>query len=145
MPRRLLPLLVLVCAAAVVGGAAGEAPRPASDAAAEAVAGPAALVRPDDAPADDPFPVRRTRATEAQLPDILKPIDAGPLVRLPRGEFEGRVRAAGRVAADAKVVPRVVDARFKAALAGTDKSGAAGGDLVGTAELDLVNPAPTPR
>src|SRR4051812_35130632 len=119
MPRRLLPLLVCVAVAAAVGSAAGEAP-PAPASPPLAAAGPAALGHPaePEPPGRGPFPARRLPPTEAQVPEVLKPLDAGPLARLPRGEFEARVRAAGRVAADARVVPRVTDARFKAALVG---------------------------
>jgi hypothetical protein len=127
--RRLL-IVTCVCVAAAVGIAAGDPTT--VGAAGEAVAGPAALSHPDATPVEDPFPLRRLRATEAQLAEIQKQLEPGPVVRLPRGEFEARVRAAGRAAAAAKQLPRVADARFKAALAG--------GDLVGTAELDLVAP-----
>ena len=132
MPRVLL-ILVCIASAAALGGV----PLSASDSPALAVAGPAGLLRTDDASIADPFPILRIRPTEAQLPEALKQLDAGPLVRLPRSDFESRVRAAGRAAADARVLPRITDARFKAALVG--------GDLVGTAELDIVNPASTPR
>src|SRR5262245_48334141 len=134
---RLLSLLACVSLAILIGSASGSDPTPPAPAP-QAVAGPAGVVPIDDSAAvDDPFPIRRFRATEAQLPDLLKQLDPGPLVRLPRTDFENRVRAAGRVAADAKVVPRITDARFKAALVG--------GDLVGTAELDLVNPGESAR
>lgn len=129
---RWLRLLLVIPIAAVIGGL----PSWASDSAGQAVAGPAATLRSDD-PVADPFPIRRIRATESHAPALLKQLDAGPLVRLPRTEFEARVRAAGRAAADAKVIPRIIDTRFTATLVG--------GDLVGTAELDVLNPAPTPR
>ncbi len=132
MPRG-FPLLVCVAVATAVGAASGGGPPPAG----QAIAGAAARVPPDDTHVDDPFPIRRFRATEAQLPELLKQPDIGPLVRLPRSDFENRVRAAGRVVADARIVPRITDARFKAALRG--------GDLVGTAELDLTNPSDSPR
>ena len=130
LPRVLVPLLL--CIALILGGA----PSPASDTPAQAVAGFAGAI-PPDVGAGDPFPIRRIRATEAQLPDLLKQLDPGPLVRLPRAEFESRVRAAGRAAADARILPRITDTRFKAVLVG--------GDLVGSAEFDILNPAATPR
>lgn len=131
-PRVLAPLLLCVALALVVGGA----PTGASDTPAQAVAGFVGSIPSDDG-LGDPFPIRRIRATEAQLPDLLKQVDPGPLVRLPRAEFESRVRAAGRAAADERILPRITDTRFKAALVG--------GDLVGTAEFDIVNPTATPR
>jgi hypothetical protein len=82
-------------------------------------------------PADDPFPIRRVRGTDARLPDLLKELDPGPVVRLPRAEFEARARAAGRAVARAKQVARVVDATYHATLDGSD--------LTGTAELGILN------
>ena len=52
-------------------------------------------------------------------------------MRLARGDFEARVRAAGRVAAGGRNLPRLAEARWKASLAG--------GDLAGTAELELAH------
>src|SRR5262245_1364057 len=82
-------LRVAVCAvlaAVALGAAAGEdAPPPPIPA--QAVAGPAAAAHRDAEPVEDPFPIRRLRASESQLPELLKQLDAGPLVRLPRSEF----------------------------------------------------------
>ncbi|MBA4067679.1 MAG: hypothetical protein C0501_29040 [Isosphaera sp.] len=121
-------LLATVAAAAAVGAAA----RPAPSAHTPAEAGPAA---PSPSPADDPFPIRRIRATEADLADVRKQLDPGPLVRLPLAEFEDRVRAAAR-AAEARPTPRLAEARYRAALDGAD--------LVGTAEWELVSHGPGP-
>src|SRR6187397_2494149 len=129
---RLMSLLLGLAFATAIGGA----PSSATDTPAQSVAGPAAVLGSDESGAD-PFPIRRIRATAEQLPDLLKHLDAIPLVRLPRGEFESRVRAAGRASADVKLLPRITDTRFKAALIG--------GDLVGTAEFDIVNPAARAR
>ncbi|MCE9562954.1 MAG: hypothetical protein K8U57_13000 [Planctomycetes bacterium] len=128
MPRWLL-LLASVALAVVVGSAAGEVPSVGTPG--QAVAGPSALVHPDGLPVEDPFPIRRLRATEAQLSEAQKQLEAGAIVRLPLSEFEARVRAASRVATEARQTPRITDARFKAALVG--------GDLVGSAELEIVN------
>ena len=84
----------------------------------------------------DPFPIRRVRVTEEQLPDAIKGLDAGVLVRLPRDEFEARVRKAGRVAAEARITPRVAEASYTATLTGDD--------LTGTAEWVVVNPCGRP-
>lgn len=134
MPRWLL-LLTVSAAAAVAGAFADDAPsvRPPG----QAVAGPAAVLHPDALPTDDPFPIRRLRATDQQLAEAQKQLEAGPVVRLPRGEFDARVRSAGRAAADARLVPRIADVRYKASLVG--------GDLVGAAELDIVHVGTAPR
>jgi hypothetical protein len=129
MPHR-LPLFTCVALAAVAGAAWGDSART-SGPPAQAVAGPAAVAHAELLPVDDPFPIRRFRANEARLADLLKPADSDPLVRLPRGDFEARVRAAGRAAAEARDLPRVTETRFQASLVGSD--------LVGTAELDLTS------
>ena len=134
--RRVLSTLVVsigIAIATTLGGV----PSRASDPPAIAVAGPAGAFRPDDEPIADPFPVRRVRVSESQLPDLVKQLEIGPLVRMTRTEFEARMRAAGRAATDAKIAPRITDARYTAKLVGAD--------LVGTAELDIVNSAGTPR
>jgi hypothetical protein len=82
-------------------------------------------------PTDDPFPIRRVRATGAVSPDLLKELEPGPVVHLPRAEFEARVRAAGRAVARGKLGARVIDASYTATL---DNS-----DLTGTAELGILN------
>lgn len=113
-------LLALACAAGV---ALGAPPRPPAE----------AVVRGalDIVPADDPFPIRRVRGADARLPDLLKELEPGPVVRLPRVEFEARVRAAGRAVGRAKHGARVTDATYTAELDG--------GDLTGTAELGVLN------
>ncbi|MDY3563489.1 hypothetical protein R5W23_005100, partial [Gemmata sp. JC673] len=75
--------------------------------------------------------IRRVRAPASKLPEVLKEFEPGPVLRLPRGEFEARVRAAGRAVARAKQAPRIVDASYTAELDG--------GDLVGTATLGVLN------
>ncbi len=135
MPRWLL-ILVSVASAAVVGSAAGDPPSSLSTPG-QALAGPAVFAHPDSLPVEDPFPIRRLRATESQLLEVQKQLEPGPIVRLPRGEFEARLRSAGRIATDARQPPRITDVRFKASLVG--------GDLVGTAEMEIVNPGKTSR
>jgi hypothetical protein len=133
MPRvrgLLFSILLIALAAAIGTAASGEVPH-ASDTPAQAVGGPVSIIYPDVIPVEDPFPIRRLRVTETQLPDVLKQLDAGPMVRLPRSEFDARVRAAGRAIAETKMLPRIVETRFKASLVG--------GELVGTAELELAN------
>src|SRR5262245_49853503 len=125
MPRRCTAVLCIALSAAL--GTIAGAPTSASDSSGLAVAGPAAAARVDE-PLVEPFPIRRIRTTETQLSELLKQLDAGPIVRLPRAEFENRVHAAGRAAADAKVLPRITATRFQAVLQGSD--------LVGTAEFD---------
>ena len=60
----------------------GALPCSASYPAGNAVGGPAAALRSDE-PNVDPFPIRRIRAAESQVPALLKQLDSGPLVRLP--------------------------------------------------------------
>jgi hypothetical protein len=133
MPRWLLILATV--GAATIAGAAADPPgvRPPG----QVVAGPAAVLHPDSLPVEDPFPIRRVRATEQQLAEAQKQLEAGPVVRLPRGEFDARVRSAGRAAAEARLAPRIADARYRAALVE--------GDLVGTAELEVVHTGTAPR
>src|SRR5688572_24151759 len=96
-------LLVIALAAA---SAVGAVPRPpVSVAVREAV---------ELLPVDDPFPIRRVRGTDTHLPDLLKELEPGPVVRLPRADFEARVRAAGRAVITAKSAARVVDATYAA-------------------------------
>lgn len=85
--------------------------------------------------ADDPFPLRRLRASEDRLAELAPELGSGPWVRLPREEFESRVRAAGR--ARAAPPSRVVDVRLRAAWAD--------GDLQGSGEWDVLNPGAGPR
>lgn len=120
MPRVGWLLVVLATAAGV---AAAAAPRP--------PLAPAVAAVVDAAPADDPFPIRRVRGANARLPELLKELEPGPAVRLPRDAFESRVRAAGRAAASVKLAPKLADATYTAEFDGTD--------LIGTAELGVLN------
>ena len=129
--RRLLLISVCVAIAAGIGLATGEDPPRRSQTLDFAVAGPAAAIAPDTAPIDDPFPILRVRIGESQIPAVLKQPNAGPLVQLSRSEFEARVRSAGRQIAEARTIPHLTHSRYSAKLIGAD--------LVGTAELDLVN------
>ncbi|MFM8274412.1 MAG: hypothetical protein ACKODX_19070, partial [Gemmata sp.] len=104
--------LLLVCLC-VAGTALGAVPRP--------PVGPVARAGVDLAPADDPFPIRRVRG--AGPGELLAELEPGPVVRLPRAEFEARVRAAGRAAHLAKHGPRVADAVYTAELDGPYLSG----------------------
>ncbi len=113
-------LLVLAVAA---GGAVASVPQPPLKLAARAAL--------DAIPTDDPFPIRRVRADAALLPDLLKQLEPGPVVRLPHAEFESRVRAAARAVVAARRTARVVDATYAATLES--------GELTGTAELGILN------
>lgn len=128
MPRW---VLLLICPAVAVGVADQDTPPPSRATTSPVIALPA----PE--PVEDPFPIRRLRASESQLPEVLKQLDAGPLIRLPRAEFEARVRTASRAVAEARVVPRITGAEFRATLIDEE--------LVGTATLQVVNPSRQPR
>ena len=88
------------------------------------------------APVDEPFPFARVRVTPAQLPDALKQLDPGVLVRMPREDFEARVRKAGRAVAASRAVPRLLKAEYAATFDGSD--------LRGTAVWTILNPGPLP-
>lgn len=121
MPPSRWLLLVVVGAVALGTATGGALPPPAA---------------PPAEPHDDPFPIRRVRVTEAQLPDVLKATDPAALVRLPRDQFEARARKAAATAAAARTTPRIVEATYTAALAG--------GDLTGTADWVITNPCGRP-
>jgi hypothetical protein len=114
-------LVVLFACAAGIAVAA--VPRPPADTIVRGVV--------DFVPADDPFPIRRVRGNDERLPELLKELESGPTIRLPRLEFESRVRVAGRAVSQAKQAARVVDAVYYADLEN--------GDLSGTAELGILN------
>lgn len=90
---------------------------------------------PPAATATDPFPIRRVRLTEAQLPEAVKQFDPGTLVRVPRADFESRIQKAGMVAGP-RPAPRVIEAKYTASLVGSD--------LNGTAEWVVANPVMGP-
>ncbi|MDB5306387.1 MAG: hypothetical protein JWO38_589, partial [Gemmataceae bacterium] len=128
----LVPLLVVAAGLGSVSAGAGDDPGPP----AMAVVGAAPLVTADAGPVDDPFPIARVRVMEAQLAGALKQFDPGAAVRLPRDEFELRVRKAGVVAAGARLAPRLVEAKYTATLSDAN--------LTGVAEWVILNPGPQP-
>jgi hypothetical protein len=134
MPQPRLVLLAVVFAAAAAGAMPGRGGPPVEPAA--AVAGAGVVAGTDPGPGDDPFPIARVRVPADRLADALKAFDPGPLTHLPRDEFEARVRAAGRAVAERRAVPRLLEARYTAALTGND--------LTGEAEWVIVNPRPGP-
>src|SRR5580698_7763450 len=132
-----LQLIAILAVAMGVGLATGGDPPFQPQSPAIAVGGPAAAVRPAPISYSDPFPILRIRAGESQVASILKQPDSGPLVRLLRNDFEERVRAAGKLVTEARDVPRITHSRYSAKLMGND--------LVGTAELDVVNSGSVPQ
>src|SRR5436309_9940179 len=116
--RRLAASLVL---AGVLVAVTGEAAPPPSDPFG-AVAG--AVARPVPcAPPADPFPIRRVYVAGDQLTAALGRATKGSLVRLPRDEFEAKVRAAA--AATSGPPPRLVEARYRATLSDAGLTGTA--------------------
>ena len=83
----------------------------------------------------DPVPLRRLLITPDRLPEEMKRLRQAALVRLPRAEFEDLVRRAARGVA-ARNPPRLVEARYRAAL--TDLA------LAGTAQWKVVHAGPGP-
>jgi hypothetical protein len=83
-------------------------------------------------PPRDPFPIRRIFLAESQVEAAVKEHGLGSVVRMPRAEFEARVRRK----AEERDMPRLVEAKWTAALDG--------GDLVGDADWTFANPRSTP-
>ena len=101
-----------------------------------AVAGAAIFATDERTRHDDPFPIARIRVTEERLNQILKSSDFGPLTRLPRSEFEARVRTAALAARAERDPPRLVEASYSATLSGDD--------LTGEAQWTFINPHSKP-
>src|SRR5437870_3692085 len=97
---RCLALILLPALAIGLGSAAS------GDTARMAVTG-TALPSTESVPVEDPFPIARVRVNEDQLAKALNSLEFGPLVRLPRVEFESRVRQASRAVADRRESPRI--------------------------------------
>lgn len=143
--RRLLLLAICVILASTGALAIGNDPQNKSSSPTLAVAGALTASVPDTTPFEDPFPIYRVRARESQIAKVLKQADQGPLVQLRRSEFEARVRSAGRIVAEARTVPHITHTHYSAVLIGGDPTGTNAGELVGTAELDLVNTSSVPQ
>jgi hypothetical protein len=82
----------------------------------------------------EPVPLRRVLLTPDRLPQEMKRVQQGALVRIPRDEFEELVRRAARGAG--REVPQLVEARYRAALAEEA--------LVGTGQWKVVHTGPGP-
>ena len=89
----------------------------------------------------DPFPIRRTFLTGERLAAVLADAARGNLARLPREEFEAKVRAASRHAADPS--PRLAEACYKATLTDVGLTGSAEWRVAGSGllALDPLRPA----
>jgi hypothetical protein len=133
MVHRILGLLVCLGLAALLSFDAAGSP----DTADLAVGGPASVFLRKPAAVEDPFPIVRLRASQAQLGTIFKQPETGPLVELPREEFESLVARGGRAVAAARSRIRITELRLKAELIG--------GDLAGSAELDVINTTDQPQ
>jgi len=94
-----------------------------------AVAGGSAFAIPPTLP--DPFPLRRVWAPPPQLGELLKSLPAGPVLRMPRRDFERAVQAAAR--RNEAPAPTLRSANY-AAVAEAD-------GLRGTAELTIDSAA----
>ena len=135
MPRRRLTMTtraVLLAAAAVALAVPAALPRDPVSVAASVI--PPPLVA-------DPFPIRRTFLTGERLAAVLADAARGNLARLPREEFEAKVRAASRHAADPS--PRLAEACYKATLTDVGLTGSAEWRVAGSGllALDPLRPA----
>lgn len=84
------------------------------------------------AEADDPVPLRRVWLAPERVAAEMGRVKQGTLVRLPRAEFEERVRRAARGQAAGRRVPRLVEASYRAALVDTA--------LVGSGQWKVQHP-----
>src|SRR5688500_6497846 len=129
MPRRRLTMttraILLLAAAAVALAVPAALPR-------DPVAVAVSAIPP---PAADPFPIRRTFLTVDRLATALAEAARAALTRLSREEFEAKVRAAARRAADPS--PRLAEARYKAILSDAGLSGTAEWRVAGSGLLAL--------
>ena len=135
MPRRRLTMttrVMLLAAAAVALAVPAALPRDPVAVAASAIPAP---------PVADPFPIRRTFLTGDRLATALADAARGNLTRLPREEFEAKVRSASRRVTDP--APRLAEARYKAALSDAGLSGTAEWRVAGSGllALDPLRPA----
>lgn len=126
-------LAVAVTAAAVVTALRGERPL-AHVAVGGAAGGVAATNNPEPAPTD-PFPIRRVWVPPGQVP-VPTGDQPGAWRKLPRDEFERRVRAAADAQAVAAIPPLLVRAEYRAAYEP--------GRLFGSVEWTVVNPGRRP-
>jgi hypothetical protein len=85
-------------------------------------------------PPGDPLPLNRVPVTQDQVPQLLK---QGPLVQMPRAEFDQLLRDAAQKSADAKNPPRLVGALYRATLQNEPA-------LVGSGQWKTINPAGGP-
>jgi hypothetical protein len=69
------------------------------------------LNQPNPRSQSDPFPIQRIFVSDSQLTQIQKKAIADPLVKLTRGEFESRVKAASE--AGLKLAPQLLEARHR--------------------------------
>ncbi|MBV9122178.1 MAG: hypothetical protein JO112_02300, partial [Planctomycetes bacterium] len=91
-----------------------------------------------DEPMVDPLPLRRVLLPAERLPAELARVQQGVLVKLPRAEFEARVRQAARAGEALKSPPRLVESRYSAALAEDSF-------LVGNGQWKIINPSSGPN
>src|SRR5262249_25504766 len=66
--------------------------------------------------ANDPIPLRRVLLPPERLPQEMDRVRQGVLMQMSQEEFEARVARTARVVEAAKTPPRLVEARYRAAL-----------------------------
>src|SRR5262245_10475897 len=100
---------------------------------------PATPSAPGDNGSDDPFRIQRVLLTPDRLGEELKRVENGTLVRLPRTDFERRVRLAAAAKATAIEPPRLVEAHYRAKLLSDSLEE---NSIVGSAEWKIVHLGP---
>lgn len=85
----------------------------------------------------EPFPIRRVLLPAERVAAAMERARLGVLKQMPLEEFEDLVRRAARNSAALKTEPRIVEAKYRARLEGSD--------LVGTAAWKVSNPGPAAR
>jgi hypothetical protein len=92
--------------------------------------------RAEDVPdLPDPLPIQRILMPPERVPAELDRVRSGVLRQLSREAFEARVQRAARAGDALKNAPRLVEARYRAALVD--------GALAGTGQWKIINPTPT--
>lgn len=99
----------------------------------------------DRTTAADPFPIQRVLLPTDRLENALRAA-SGSLSRMPRGEFEAKVKAAAAAVAAAENPPRLIEARYRASVIDGAMTGLAEWSFAypgggGVVQIDPLGPA----